>query len=141
LQRRRKEWAGSLPLAALTHGSAEPDRYPTQVTSMTDADKHAMLTTLDQMIRSVAPEVSTVSKYGGTLYTLYPDENERQFCGIFAYSSHVQLSFARCAELDDPFDILAGNGKLRRHINFARPDDLDSRTITTLVRSATALEN
>ena len=43
--------------------------------------------------------------------------------------------------MDDPFEVLAGNGQLRRHINFSNPDDLNAKTITTLVRSAISLDN
>ncbi|MEM6453448.1 MAG: DUF1801 domain-containing protein [Cyanobacteria bacterium P01_D01_bin.105] len=100
---------------------------------MTDDEKNAILTSLDQMIRSVVSEVSTVAKYGGTLYALHPDQKEGQFCGTFAYSNHVQLSFARGAEIDDPFGILTGNGKFRRHINFSNPDDIDSEKIIAIL--------
>ena len=107
---------------------------------MIDDEKKAILTRLDGIIRDVAPGVSTETKYGGRLYTLHPDENERQFCGTFAYSNHVQLSFARGAEMDDPLGILAGNGRLRRHINFSNSDDIDPDAIRTLIQSAIALD-
>ena len=116
-------------------------RYASQVFLMTDAEKNAIVASLDHVIRSVAPDASTIIKYGGTLYTLYPNDNERQFCGLFAYSNHVQLSFARGAEIDDPFGILAGNGKSRRHINFSNADAVDSEKIKALVLSAIALDN
>ena len=77
---------------------------------MTDAEKNNLIAALDQIIISVAPKASTVGKYGGTLYTLRPNEKEGQFCGVFPYKNHVQLSFTRGSELDDPSEVLNGAG-------------------------------
>ncbi len=57
------------------------------------------------------PKSSKVAKYGGTLYTLKPDLKKGQFCGVFPYKAHVQLSFAQGASLDDPDGLLEGGGK------------------------------
>ena len=103
---------------------------------MTETEKNKIVTALDKLVRSVVPKASTVAKYGGTLYTLRPNEKEGQFCGVFPYKNHVQLSFARGSELDDPSGVLAGSGKARRHINFTDSDELDVLTIKKLIRSA-----
>jgi len=44
----------------------------------------------EEFIRRVVPASQTVSKYGGTLLTLKPEEKEGQFCGVFIYKEHVQ---------------------------------------------------
>ena len=103
---------------------------------MTETEKDKLVTALDKLVRSVVPKASTVAKYGGTLYTLRPNEKEGQFCGVFPYKNHVQLSFARGSELDDPSGVLEGSGKARRHINFTDSDELDVLTIKKLIRSA-----
>lgn len=73
---------------------------------------------LEEFIRQTVPACRTVKKYGGTLFTLKPDEKEGQFCGVFIYKKHVQLSFSNGAELEDPGQLLSGSGKRRRHLNF-----------------------
>ena len=44
---------------------------------MTGEDQSAVIAALDRLIEGVAPEVSRLAKYGGTLYTLWPEEKGR----------------------------------------------------------------
>ena len=46
------------------------------------------------------------------------------FCHIAVYSTHVNLGFNRGALLPDPNRVLAGTGKMIRHITFRNEDDL-----------------
>lgn len=80
---------------------------------------------LEAFIQETIPESSSLSKYGGTLFTLKPDEKEGQFCGVFLYSEHVQISFSKGALLSDPQKLLKGSGKHRRHINFELLNEVD----------------
>jgi len=91
---------------------------------------------LDALIREVVPTVSTVPKYGGMLYTLAPDEKEGQFCGIFPYDEHVQLSFTRGDRLDDPGGMLDGGGKYRRHLDFADEAHIPEGDVKRFVEQA-----
>ena len=104
---------------------------------MTEIDR--TIQRLDALIRATIPEATTVSKYGGTLYTMYSQEKEGQFCGVFPYTGHVQLSFSKGALLDDPGDILSGTGKYRRHINYASSDHVEDTDLVSLIRAAAAL--
>lgn len=94
---------------------------------------------LDTLIRETVPDAIAVAKYGGTLYTRRPDEKEGQFCGVFPYARHVQLSFSHGASLDDPGDILDGGGKYRRHVNFAAAEHVEAGELAALIRQAAAL--
>lgn len=94
---------------------------------------------LEAFIQHAIPESTTSSKYGGTLFTLKPDEKEGQFCGVFIYKQHVQISFSKGALLDDPMKLLAGSGKLRRHINFTSMSEADSDALVTLLTQASEL--
>lgn len=91
---------------------------------------------LDRIIRDVVPDATAVLKYGGTLYTLVPDEKEGQFCGVFPYTKHVQLSFARGDRLNDPGGMLDGGGKFRRHMNFADESDIPEDDVRDFVEQA-----
>jgi len=108
---------------------------------MTETEKRSLFSILHQIIIVEIPDALTVEKYGGTLYTLRPDEKEGQFCGVFPYKSHVQLSFARGSELDDPEGLLGGNGKLRRHLNFENAGQVDARIIKRFLQSAAQISN
>lgn len=63
---------------------------------------------------------------------------EVAFGYVNAYSSHVNVSFFRGTEIDDPAGLLEGTGKYMRHVKL-RPDrDLDVAGLETLIRSAYA---
>jgi len=99
-------------------------------------DTEAIVERLDRLIREAVPGVSTVPKYGGTLYTLAPDEKEGQFCGVFPYAKHVRLSFTRGDRLRDPGGMLDGGGKFRRHLNIADAADIPDGDVRRFVEQA-----
>lgn len=99
----------------------------------------ALVQELELVIQGAVPEAVTVSKYGGTLYTLSSAEKEGQFCGLFVYSNHAQISFSKGAALDDPDNLLSGSGKLRRHINFHSIDDINDQALEGLLIQASGL--
>ena len=102
-------------------------------------EQDEIIARLDQIIRQSAPQVQTVPKYGGTLYTLRPDEKEGQFCGVFPYKDHVQLAFSQGIALADPQRLLNGTGKLRRHINFTSLDQIPPETLAAVLVEAARL--
>lgn len=91
---------------------------------------------LIHLIQQATPKASKVEKYGGILFSLKPDEKEGQFCGVFSYKAHVQISFSDGVHLDDPGNLLSGSGKGRRHINFKAGDKLDKKAVTKMIRQA-----
>ena len=94
---------------------------------------------LEAFIRSTIPKCHSVAKYGGTLFTLKPKEKEGQFCGVFIYNKHVQISFSRGVDVYDPKKLLLGSGKLRRHINFTSIEDVKQKDLKNLLVSASKL--
>ena len=91
---------------------------------------------LGAFVRSCIPDSTRVSKYGGTLFTLKPEEKEGQFCGVFVYSAHVQLSFSHGPQLQDERKILQGTGKHRRHVNFKSREQIDYPYLEVLLKQA-----
>lgn len=104
--------------------------------TMSGIEQDAIVERLDQIIRQSAPKVETVPKYGGTLYTLKPDEKEGQFCGVFPYKDHVQLAFSNGTALKDPKQVLVGTGKFRRHVNFSDHHEIDPEILGELIDNA-----
>jgi len=94
---------------------------------------------LEALIRQVVPKSETVQKYGGTLFTLSPEEKEGQFCGVFLHKKHVQLSFSKGAMLKDPNKLLLGSGKFRRHVNYTSSKDIDIKSLEKLLKQAAKL--
>lgn len=93
---------------------------------------------LEAFVCSCVPQSIKVSKYGGTLFTLKPEEKEGQFCGVFIYSAHVQLSFSHGPQLNDERKMLKGSGKYRRHINFKRREEIDYPYLKALICQASS---
>ena len=91
---------------------------------------------LVDFIQSSVPTSSKLSKYGGTIFTLEPAEKEGQFCGVFIYSKHVQLSFSNGSQLNDTRKILQGSGKYRRHVNLKINDKIDYEYLKDLIHQA-----
>lgn len=55
---------------------------------------------------------------------------------VNAFKAHVNVGFFRGAELDDPDNLLNGNGKFMRHVKL-RPDfDIDADALTRLIKHA-----
>lgn len=94
---------------------------------------------LEAYIQQVIPKSKVITKYGGTLFTLKSEEKEGQFCGVFIYKEHVQISFSKGALLTDPKKILSGSGKLRRHVNFNSIDDVSDKDLKELLIQSSKL--
>ena len=58
------------------------------------------------------------------------------FCAIFPYGDMVKLYFEYGAKLDDPYNILQGNTKQTRYIEFTSINDIQKKKIQSLVQQA-----
>ena len=94
---------------------------------------------LEAFIQHSVPDCTNHSKYGGTLFTVKPDEKEGQFCGVFIYSEHVQVSFSQGASLKDPSKLLVGTGKKRRHVNFKSVGEIDFSYLENLLQQSASM--
>lgn len=95
---------------------------------------------LKAIVVTVKPEVAFVAKYGGTVVESVPGQPKSQFCGIFAYTSHVSLEFTNGAQLDDPAKVLEGAGKHRRHIKLSSLSNIAGKRCEDFLRQARDLK-
>ena len=58
------------------------------------------------------------------------------FCHVVTYSTHVNLGFNRGAQLADPHKVLAGSGKMIRHIAIHNRDDLNRPFLRRYLQAA-----
>jgi len=98
-----------------------------------DEARHDLVERLRRLILSVNPKVTETIKYGGILFSAGPP-----FCGVFSYTDHVSLEFARGAELPDKHRMLEGEGKLRRHIKLRAAPELFSKNVREYVELGVA---
>jgi len=90
------------------------------------------------------------------VYKLYPDSNELiydnynalafgfslsdtagdAFCSVAVFSRHINFGFNRGAEIDDPENILIGNGSLYRYVKVVDTKDFPVKPIKKLLELA-----
>lgn len=87
-------------------------------------DRFALVQALRRLVLDLNPAVSEEVKYGGLLFSA-----GKPFCGVFAYTRHVSLEFGDGASLPDVYQVLEGEGKLRRHIKLSTIDDIDRKHV------------
>ena len=62
--------------------------------------------------------------------------NNAAFAYVNAFKAHVNVGFFRGAELDDPRDLLEGNGRFMRHVKVRPGERMDEKGLHALVRTA-----
>jgi len=58
------------------------------------------------------------------------------FAYVAAYTAHVNVGFFRGAELEDPDDLLEGNGRYMRHVRLQPDKAFDNAALEALIRVA-----
>jgi len=86
--------------------------------------KAALTDAVIAQVKAIAPGVNLRQMYGGCVFELEPDVPKSRIGGVYAYRDHITVEFAKGAHLDDPYAVLEGGGKLRRHIKLRRLADV-----------------
>jgi hypothetical protein len=94
-------------------------------------DHYEMVQGVREIVRAIAPDTAESVMYGGILFAA-----PTQFCGVFAYTRHVSVEFSQGHELADPFGVLEGKGKLRRHIKLLSGEDLEAKHVRDYIARA-----
>ena len=89
-----------------------------------DPERFELVQTLREIIVGLSPSVSEEVKYGGFLFSA-----GKPFCGVFSYTKHVSLEFVAGASFQDRFNVLEGEGKLRRHIKLTSLQDVSGKHV------------
>jgi hypothetical protein len=105
--------------------------YPPEVAKLFMATRKAALTAAPNCTEIVYDAYSAVA----TGYT-FSGRFKEAFCHIAAYSKYVNLGFNRGAELADPKGLLAGKGKLIRHVRVESLEDLSQPHIKQFLAAA-----
>ena len=92
---------------------------------------YPMVSALRQLALASGPGVTEDFKYGGILFGA-----SRNFCGVFAYKSHVSVEFSEGHTLSDPFLVLEGKGKLRRHIRLKSEAHITTKQVAAYITAA-----
>ena len=89
---------------------------------------------LRTVILDAHPEYDEVVKWGHLVY-----EKDRKIVSIMVYKKHVNFMLWRGNELDDPENLLLGDGKEMRHVKVSSPDDMKNEYFQFLLKQADEL--
>ena len=95
------------------------------------SDQFALISQLRDIVLASGPAISEEIKYGGILFS-----SAVNFCGIFSYDQHVTLEFSQGAFLADPYLVLKGTGKYRRHVKLIEASEIVSKHLAEYIKSA-----
>jgi hypothetical protein len=88
-------------------------------------DQRLIAEAVRALVCKTLPAVTEEVKYGGILFA----SAGVQFGGVFAYQQHVTVEFSKGAAIDDPYGLLEGAGKGRRHLKLRAVDDIKARKL------------
>jgi hypothetical protein len=116
-----------------------PDRVLLGYLASYDPHVSRLALALREIVLEEAPEaIESISKgYAvaiGFSFTGKPLKDG--FCHIAVYSSYMNLGFNRGALLKDPNQVLAGTGKLTRHITIRDQNDLNRTLLRRYLQAA-----
>ena len=98
---------------------------------MIDSEKYEILQKLRKVVFSNYPETKERMMYGGIMFSL-----ETDFGGLFVRKYHISFEFGFGVYMDDPYNILEGSGKLRRHIKIRSFADIEDKKVDFFVKQA-----
>jgi hypothetical protein len=88
------------------------------------------------LLNEVCSNAAFVSKYGGVVVESIPGNTESQFMGYFIYEKHTSIEFSYGADLSDPYKVLEGTGKKRRHIKLVDVQDIQTKHVREMIAKA-----
>ena len=71
-------------------------------------------------------------KYGGITYSL----SGELIGGIYSYAKHISIEFSYGAKFSDPFDVLEGGGKHRRHIKIKEISEIEKKSVFSYIQQS-----
>lgn len=86
---------------------------------------HALVQAVRALVKQTFEAVDEEVKYGGILFAV----DGVSFAGVFAYRQHVSVEFSQGAAITDPYSLLEGAGKGRRHLKLRVPGDLADKHV------------
>ena len=101
-------------------------------TGFLDYDKMESLKIMREIVFHNFPDAEEKMMYGGIMFFL---DNE-DFCGLFVRKNHISFEFVKGFLMNDPKNLLEGNGKYRRHLKINSTNDIKNKDVESYVKQA-----
>jgi len=115
-------------------GAAEPRAKVEAFVARQSAAQRKIINRLRAVVKAAVPSLEERMRWLQVGYLV----SNRDVCGIYPSSNHVNLSFAKGSTLKDPEGLLEGTGKGIRHIKVFTVEQVGEERIKTYVREAVA---
>lgn len=99
---------------------------------MIDSGKFEILQKLREVVFSNHAKVNERIMYGGIMFSLDKDD----FGGLFVRKNHISFEFSSGAFMNDPYKMLEGTGKFRRHLKIRSLADLEDKKVDFFVKQS-----
>jgi hypothetical protein len=116
-----------------------PDRRLLSYLASYDPHVSGLALAVREMVLEEAPEAleSLAKGYAVSIAFSFTGKPLKDgFCHVVTYSTHVNLGFNRGALFPDPDGLLAGTGKLIRHITIRNEQEMDRPFVRRFLRTA-----
>ena len=95
--------------------------------------EHAKIIELVRDLFTVENQQITLGiKYGGLCFF----QKQVLIAGVFPYKKHLSIEFSNGSDFSDPFSVLEGNGKKRRHLKIFLVEDIETKNVLYFVKQA-----
>lgn len=102
-------------------------------------DVQALALEATRLIRRLLPDVEeSADSTAGLIAFGYGPGYKGMVCTLILSTSGVKIGLVRGSELDDPRGLLAGSGKVHRHIQMKSAADLRRPGVSALIRATYA---
>ena len=98
------------------------------------AENQLLISKLQGLIEQTAPQLTTTVKWGQGCWV--DGDSPKVF--IHAEDDHIQLGFYSGSSLNDPHQLLSGNGKYVRFVKVYSEQDIDPKSYRLLIEQSTA---
>jgi len=89
-----------------------------------DIEKFRELQKLRKIVFANYPKTKERIMYGGIMFSLGKD-----FGGLYVSKNHISFEFGTGVFMNDPYKILEGKGKFRRHLKIRSLDDIEDKRV------------
>lgn len=115
----------------MKNGSMSNQKVSEFITELqsTSPEKYQIVKSIRKIFLKTNKDFLEDIKYGGLVFNL----SENLIGGIFVYKEHISIEFSNGAELPDPFGLLEGKGKKRRHLKIFEQQDIENKKVSFFV--------
>ncbi len=102
--------------------------------SMRAPDIATIVDTLRALVKAELGTGVERVRYGGLMFG-------REHIGVFPRKRHVTVEFGNGVAMNDPYNLLAGTGRSRRHIAVATTEEIETKHLAEYLHESQRLES